>query len=102
MWIILFNALDDFGIKEIHNRTFELNNPEVEEIKRKIVDEAIRGSTRIAGLVSVDLEAPSGSDWLNGDTTGGSSNREWVPGLFSPFHLHTNAAQSLARNWTQP
>lgn len=51
MWIILFNALDDFGVKEINNRSIEPSNTRIEEVKRKILEEALHGALRIAGLV---------------------------------------------------
>ncbi|KAG6850269.1 hypothetical protein H0H93_015526 [Arthromyces matolae] len=50
MWIILFNALDDFGVKEINNRTLEPKHPRVEEVKRKVLEEALHGALRISGL----------------------------------------------------
>jgi len=51
MWIILFNALDDFGVKEINDRSMDPNNGQIEEVKRKVLDEALHGALRIAGLV---------------------------------------------------
>jgi hypothetical protein len=62
MWIILFNALDDRGIRE------SLGSPhgsgmgtalaagsglqqQIEELKTKVLDEALHGAMRIAGLV---------------------------------------------------
>jgi hypothetical protein len=59
MWTVLFNALDDFGIKDI-NEVVRLGSPmsavpnhlQVESMKQKIADEALHGSLRIAGLVS--------------------------------------------------
>lgn len=51
MWIILFNALDDFGVKEINNRSVESNNTRIEDVKRKVLEEALHGALRIAGLV---------------------------------------------------
>ncbi|KNZ80955.1 hypothetical protein J132_03655 [Termitomyces sp. J132] len=53
MWIILFNALDDFGVREINNRTVEPNNPRIEEVKRKVLEEALHGALRISGLAQV-------------------------------------------------
>ncbi|KAG6890787.1 hypothetical protein C0995_003217 [Termitomyces sp. Mi166 len=50
MWIILFNALDDFGVKEINNRAITPNNPRIEEVKRKVLEEALHGALRISGL----------------------------------------------------
>jgi hypothetical protein len=54
MWIILFSALDDFGIKELNGAT-PPNVTEIESIRRKVADEALHGALRIAGLVSVWL-----------------------------------------------
>ena len=53
MWIILFNALDDYGIKELNAAMTPPNLAEVESIKRKVADEALHGALRIAGLVKV-------------------------------------------------
>lgn len=59
MWIILFNALDDFGIREVNDLTrtgspgnILPNTAHIENTKRKVMDEALHGATRIAGLVS--------------------------------------------------
>ncbi|KAI8978802.1 hypothetical protein BD414DRAFT_516765 [Trametes punicea] len=60
MWIILFNALDDFGIREL-NEVTRAGTPEamspqhaqIEERKRKIMNEALHGALRIAGLAGV-------------------------------------------------
>jgi hypothetical protein len=53
MWIILFNALDDFGIKEVNNRSVQHTDQRIEEVKRKVLDEALHGALRIAGLVCI-------------------------------------------------
>ena len=68
MWIILFNALDDFGVREI-NEAARIGSPpghmlptnymQIEEMKRKVLDEALHGALRIAGLVSRDARAHS-------------------------------------------
>lgn len=57
MWVIVFNAVDDFGIKE-HNENLRMNpmqaiptNPTMESVKQKLLDEALHGALRIAGLV---------------------------------------------------
>lgn len=55
MWIILFNALDEFGLKEINDMVRSGNSPDsiqCEVIKSKVADEALHGALRIAGLVS--------------------------------------------------
>lgn len=59
MWIIIFNALDDFGIKEVNDisrngspLTEQTSIPmHIEEMKKKVLDEALHGALRIAGLV---------------------------------------------------
>lgn len=55
MWIILFNALDEFGLREI-NEVVRSGSPapnpsQCEAIKSKIAEEALHGALRIAGLV---------------------------------------------------
>ncbi|THH09267.1 hypothetical protein EW146_g8729 [Bondarzewia mesenterica] len=60
MWIILFGALDDFGVREI-NEAMRIGSPghihpnyhQIEEMKRKVLDEALHGALRIAGLAGV-------------------------------------------------
>lgn len=59
MWIILCNALDDFGIRELNDGTragtpeaMLPQHPQIEEKKRKVMSEALHGALRIAGLVS--------------------------------------------------
>ena len=58
MWVILFNALDDFGVREVNDllrtgspRNVLPNSAQIETIKRKVMDEASHGALRIAGLV---------------------------------------------------
>ena len=57
MWIILFNALDDFGIREINEVVRSgsppdaVPNQQFEAVKRKVADEAVHSALRIAGLV---------------------------------------------------
>lgn len=57
MWIILFNALDDFGVKELNdaqrNQSAGMvhNHTQIDIVKRKVADEALHGALRIAGLV---------------------------------------------------
>ncbi|KAJ3568118.1 hypothetical protein NP233_g5927 [Leucocoprinus birnbaumii] len=53
MWIILFNALDDYGIKELNAAMTPPNPAEIESTKRKVADEALHGALRIAGLAGV-------------------------------------------------
>ncbi|KAI0926733.1 hypothetical protein AcV5_007442 [Taiwanofungus camphoratus] len=59
MWIVLFNALDDFGIREVNDlqRTAPEhllhNAADIDDVKRRAFDEALHGATRIAGLAGV-------------------------------------------------
>lgn len=59
MWIVLFNALDDFGIKDANTRGGSPPNgssnvpDEIESIKKKVLDDALHGALRIAGLTGV-------------------------------------------------
>jgi hypothetical protein len=55
MWIILFSALDDFGIKELNSGVTHSDNTfaEIDAVKRKVADEALHGALRIAGLAGV-------------------------------------------------
>ncbi|KAF9565678.1 hypothetical protein CPC08DRAFT_153221 [Agrocybe pediades] len=55
MWIILFNALDDFGIKELNAgmNPSSYGYAEIDAAMRKVADEALHGALRIAGLAGV-------------------------------------------------
>lgn len=54
MWIILFNAVDDFGVKELQTGTASLQDQaKIDGAKRKVADEALHGALRIAGLAGV-------------------------------------------------
>lgn len=59
MWVILFNAVDDFGIREVNeasrmgNLSNIPNHAQIESIKRKLLDVALHGALRIAGLVRI-------------------------------------------------
>ena len=54
MWIILFNALDDFGVREQNQMTAtQSSQSDIEVAKRKVADEALHGALRIAGLAGV-------------------------------------------------
>lgn len=61
MWIILFNALDDFGIREVNDYVRAGSPPDTapnaqfENLKRKIAEEGLHGALRIAGLVGHSL-----------------------------------------------
>lgn len=51
MWIILFNALDDFGIKELNSASTPPGDSPITAVQRKVAHEALHGALRIAGLV---------------------------------------------------
>ena len=54
MWIILFNALDDFGVKELNTGIgMPHNHLEIDAVMRKVADEALHGALRISGLAGV-------------------------------------------------
>ena len=71
MWFILFNALDDFGIREL-NDVVRAGSPDsehpnysgIESIKKKISEDALHGALRIAGLVSNRLDEDTLADYL--------------------------------------
>jgi hypothetical protein len=48
LWVIVFNALDDFGVREEN----EAPGP-VDKAKQELFDEALHGALRIAGLAGV-------------------------------------------------
>ena len=48
MWIILFNAMDEFGVNV---SGVNVNQAQIDSAKRKVADEALYGALRIAGLV---------------------------------------------------
>ena len=58
MWVILYNAIEEFGIREINEAQNSgvaqrkvPNIVEIEALKAKVTEEAVRGAARIAGLV---------------------------------------------------
>lgn len=61
MWVIVFDAVDDFGIREMNDITRNHNPdlgppqvpPHIEEVKVRVFDEALRGASRVAGLIGV-------------------------------------------------
>jgi len=65
MWVIVFDAVDDFGIKEMNditrNHNPDLGPPQtptpIDEVKVRVFDEALRGASRIAGLVRFPIFA---------------------------------------------
>lgn len=66
MWVIVFDAVDDFGIRELNdisrNRNPDLGPPQtpihMDEVKARVFDEALRGASRIAGLVRFLILVP--------------------------------------------
>ena len=63
MWIVLFNALDDFGIKEINDvvrmgasQTSAANYGLIDDLKRKLANEALNSALRISALVCGHFE----------------------------------------------
>lgn len=48
MWIILFNAVDEFGM---NTSGANVSQAQIDSAKRKVADEAMYGALRIAGLV---------------------------------------------------
>jgi hypothetical protein len=60
MWVVLFNAIDDYGIREAVDAAREgtppekaTNHSQIERLKQKLHDEALHGALRIAGLAGV-------------------------------------------------
>ncbi|EIN12374.1 hypothetical protein PUNSTDRAFT_49613 [Punctularia strigosozonata HHB-11173 SS5] len=60
MWIILFNAVDDYGVREVNevvrsgaSPRLSHNHLEAEQVKREIMKETLHGALRIAGLAGV-------------------------------------------------
>ena len=66
MWVIVFDAVDDFGIKEVNDITRNYNQdlgppqipPHIDEVRMRVFDEALRGASRIAGLVGFRIVFP--------------------------------------------
>jgi len=48
MWISLFNALDEYGIRDD-----SLSPNEVQDVKQKVFEEALNASLRVSALVSI-------------------------------------------------
>ena len=61
MWIILFSAVDDFGIREQTDlvraaspgETNVASHEEIETIKKKLYEDTLHSDCRIAGLAGV-------------------------------------------------
>jgi len=66
MWVIVFDAVDDYGIREVNDIARnhgtdhgQLQLPSyMDEVKARVFDEALRGASRIAGLVRLSRLAP--------------------------------------------
>lgn len=94
MWIVIFNALDDFGIREVNDmvRTGSPGNEhpnyaQIEGIKKKVSDDALHGALRIAGLVSrsdFSVVSSSGTDsWY----AGWRVDHQWLSGMLPPYMM---------------
>ena len=55
MWVIVFNAVDDFGIREQNGPASSPNHLQIESVKHKLLEEALHGALRIAGLVRKNI-----------------------------------------------
>lgn len=74
MWIILFNALDDHGIREGLGSPHSSNaspglahsssQQQIKELKAKVLEEALHGALRIAGLVRSSSPTPKDPSYL--------------------------------------
>ncbi|KZT42624.1 hypothetical protein SISSUDRAFT_1116876 [Sistotremastrum suecicum HHB10207 ss-3] len=60
LWVVLYNAIDEFGIREFNDATRSGQSPsrlvnyaQIEAVKNRVSDEALRGALRIAGLAGV-------------------------------------------------
>ena len=66
MWVILFNAVDDFGVREVNEQvrmgtgmqgmsgsSLGQQLEQIETVKHKLLEEALHGALRIAGLVRI-------------------------------------------------
>jgi len=66
MWVILFNAVDDFGVREVNEQvrmgtamqtmsgsSLSQQFEQFEPVKHKLLEEALHGALRIAGLTGV-------------------------------------------------
>jgi len=66
MWVIVFDAVDDFGVKEMNDIARDHDPdlgppqfpPHMDDVKARVYDEAFRGASRIAGLVRCSRLAP--------------------------------------------
>lgn len=99
MWIVIFNALDDFGIREVNDmvRTGSPGNEhpnygQIESIMKKVSDDALHGALRIAGLVSVPVPL---SSIRNSDSwrVGWCLDHQWLSGAWLSAklaHVHVH------------
>lgn len=51
MWLVLFNAMDEFGVKEEKGGVGGMHD--IEMIKNLVAEQACQGALRIAGLIGV-------------------------------------------------
>lgn len=68
MWVILFNAVDDFGVREVNEQvrmgvamqgiSGGQQYEQIETVKHKLLEEALHGALRIAGLVCILFTVP--------------------------------------------
>lgn len=68
MWVILFNAVDDFGVREVNEQvrmgvamqgiSGGQQYEQIETVKHKLLEEALHGALRIAGLVCILFAVP--------------------------------------------
>ena len=111
MWIVLFSAVDDFGIREI-NDLMRTGSPghlhprsgEIEALKQKVMDTALASATRIAGLVSPDhppLGKPSSLTRIS-VCLGGHPDLERLPGECAKQQKWKARAHGrVCRGWTR-
>jgi hypothetical protein len=53
MWVIMYNAVDDFGVREENDAGAGERLPAVDALKAALHEEALHGALRIAGLAGV-------------------------------------------------
>jgi hypothetical protein len=70
VWVILYNAVEEFGIRELNEAQSPegsaTNTHEAETLKAKVYEEAVHGAARIAALVRTSLLASSAAHSLSG------------------------------------
>ena len=97
MWISLFNALDEYGIRDD-----SLSPNEVQDVKQKVFEEALHASLRVSALVSM-LNPPYLPVIVIGICIGGCINIQWILGRRSSGRRVTFSNQlRIARNSIRP